>query len=129
MLRELFTMKTLGRGWQYTVYDLKNRRVLKRLNSPFATYSVMLRDSFPYIHHPLWNMPRLYEDAKKAAISSIQKIKHNTLEPWMLANPAVLSDSSYEQDKVIPLLPSLHQFLIKYKFFLLVFHNILSFLE
>jgi hypothetical protein len=96
-------MKVIGRGWQYSVYDLGNGRVLKRGHSPLVAAFVMLRDSFPYVRLPLWEMPRHYREAKKAARCSIPKIMENTLEPWMLANPKMHADGSYEQDMVTPL--------------------------
>lgn len=96
-------MKVLGRGWQYTVYDLGGGRVLKRHNSALAACYIMLHDSFPYIHHPLWVLPRLHREAQAAACRSLSTLRSHTLEPWMLANPTLRDDDSYEQDKVTPL--------------------------
>lgn len=96
-------MKLIGKGWQYSVYDIGNGRVLKKSNSTIGAFFIMLYDSFPYIHHPLWDMPRLRREAKDAALSSISNIKNKKLDAWMLANPIVNDDLSYEQDMVIPL--------------------------
>lgn len=96
-------MELIGKGWQYTVYDLGNGRVLKKCNSTIGAFFIMLYDSFPYIHHPIWDMPRLRQEAKKAVYSSISNIKYVKLEAWMLANPIIHEDFSYEQDLVMPL--------------------------
>jgi hypothetical protein len=96
-------MEAFGQGWQYTVFDLGNGRVLKQRNSNSTLLRVLLREcfSFPFIHNPFWLLPRQYRDARKNALASIPKITENTLEPWMLGNPVVHPDGSYEQDKVV----------------------------
>ena len=96
-------MKVLGRGWQYTVYDLGNGRVLKKYNSLLTAYMIMLRDCFPYVRDPIWKLPSYYCGCRETALSSIKKISDNSLEVWMLANPKVLNDFDYEQDRVIPI--------------------------
>jgi hypothetical protein len=97
-------MKRLGRGWQYTTYDLGNGRVLKKYNHPFIAYLIMLRDCFPYIRNPLWKLPAYYRGCKLTARDSMEKIQHPVLELWMMGNPRVLNGLDYEQDKVTPLL-------------------------
>lgn len=96
-------MKVIGRGWQYTVYDIGNGRVLKKYHTKTVAYLMMLRDCFPYIKHPLWKFNGYYQQCRKEAIESIQKIHHSTLENWMLGNPHARNEFDYEQDVAIPL--------------------------
>ena len=96
-------MKVLGRGWQYTVYDMRNGRVLKKYNTRFIAYCMMLHDCFPYIKYPVWEFPKYHKRCKREAAESIQKILHTTLESWMLGNPQTRNELDYEQDAVIPL--------------------------
>lgn len=96
-------MKVLGRGWQYTTYDIGNNRVLKKGHSGLLTLLIILRDCFPYLRHPVWTIPREFFNCRKSTRDSITKISNNSLEPWMLGNPRILSSDTYEQDKVTPL--------------------------
>ena len=96
-------MKMLGRGWQYTVYDLGNRRVLKKYNTWFDAYMVMLKDSFFHVRPPVFYFSRYYSDGQKSAISSLKKVSETSLDAWVVGNPKVLSGCEYEQDFVEPL--------------------------
>jgi hypothetical protein len=96
-------MKVIGRGWQYTTYDIGNARVLKKFNTRFTAYLMMLHDSFPYVRHPFWKFHKYYKRCRQEAAGSIQKILHTTLEGRVLGNPRVLNELDYEQDKVTPL--------------------------
>ncbi len=97
-------MKILGRGWQYTVYDLKNERVLKRRNSKIVAYIEMLKSCFPYTKHPLWKFLDYYNSGTSEAISSLGKIKNSNLDTGMFGNPIILENGiNYEQDKITPL--------------------------
>ena len=96
-------MKKLGRGWQYTTYDIGGNRVLKKLNSKLIAYCVLLHDCFPYITHPFWKFPTYYKRCKSEAAQSLESVKQNTINSSMLGNPVIHDDLSYEQDMLTPL--------------------------
>ncbi len=96
-------MKQIGRGWQYTAYDIGNGRVYKKYNNVFTAYWVILCDCFPYQRHKLHKLPSYYKGCKETARESIKKISNTGVERWMLGNPKVLNEFDYEQDKVIPI--------------------------
>ena len=96
-------MKKLGRGWQYTTYDLGNGRVLKKYNSRMVGYIFMIKECLPFRNHPLWKLPSYYNGCKQTALESIKKISDPVLEAWMMGNPKILNSLDYEQDKLIPL--------------------------
>ena len=96
-------MRMINRGWQYTVYDLGNGRVLKKINSRFVSYLMMLHDSFPYIKHPVWKFPGYFARCRRDAALSMKAVSQTSIESWKLGNPKVLDELSYEQDKMVPL--------------------------
>jgi len=96
-------MKYIGRGWQYTVYDLDNGRVLKRYNTLVEGYWIMFKQCFPFTTHPFWKIPDYYRGCRNTALDSIQKIQQTTMDMTMFGNPKILNELDYEQDKVIPL--------------------------
>ncbi len=96
-------MKYLGRGWQYTVYDLGNGKVLKKYNTRLQAYSIMFRQTFPWTRHPIWKLPKYYRGCRNTALDSIKKIKETKMDTALFGNPKVLNQLDYEQDKAIPL--------------------------
>lgn len=96
-------MKKIGRGWQYTTYDLGNDRVLKKYNSKIIGYIHMFKICFPFNNDPIWKLPGYYRGCKQTALDSIKKIQNPILDSWMMGNPKILNSLDYEQDKVIPL--------------------------
>lgn len=96
-------MKLLGRGWQYSVYDLGNGRVLKRYNTRSQAYWVMLKQNFPYISYPIWKFKDYHAGCKNTALDSIKKIQQTTMRLELFGNPKILNELDYEQDKVVPL--------------------------
>ena len=96
-------MKYIGKGWQYSVYDIGNNRVLKKYNTRFQAYSIMFRQCFPYINYPLWKIPSYHNGCRNTAIDSIKKISITSLNMSFFGNPKILNELDYEQDKVIPL--------------------------
>lgn len=97
-------MKILGRGWQYTVYDMGKGRVLKKYNTLLSSYLVMLRESFRYIRMPVFRFNRYYIKSRETALLSVKIISESGLEKWMFGNPKIIDGCNYEQDKVVPLL-------------------------
>lgn len=96
-------MTYLGRGWQYTAYDLGNGRVLKKFNTRLQAYALMLRESFPYTDFPLWKFGAQYTERRAIAVESLKLIQATDLDRSLFGNPIVLNDTDYEQDKVMPL--------------------------
>ncbi len=96
-------MKFLGRGWQYTVYDIGNGRVAKRYNTWLEAYCVMLKDSLVHVRLPVVFFSRYYYAGRAAAAASLEKIKAMTNEQWMFGNPHIVDTYTYEQDCAEPL--------------------------
>jgi len=96
-------MKKIGRGWQYTTYDKGNGRVLKKYNTRFQSYSIMMKQNFPFWSYPIWKLSKYYNGCKNTALSSIQKIKKTKMNLSIFGNPTILNELDYEQDKVVPL--------------------------
>ena len=96
-------MKVLGRGWQYTTYDLRNGRVLKKYNSLLKGWAIIFIDQLRYKGGSIWKVPGFYKGCKKKAIRSMEIISRGMVDPWMMGNPTLLNALDYEQDKVIPL--------------------------
>lgn len=96
-------MKFIGRGWQYTVYDIGNNRVLKKYNTRLQAYLIMFQQNFPYVSYPIWNFSKYHAGCRNTALGSIKKIKETTLSPALFGNSKILNELDYEQDKVIPL--------------------------
>jgi hypothetical protein len=92
-------MKLLGRGWQYSVYDLGNGRVIKKHNSRLTAYLVMLKACFPYIKHPIWKFSEYYQSIYNNAVDSMRKIQATHLNMKLFGNPKILENGyEYEQD-------------------------------
>lgn len=96
-------MKVLGRGWQYTTYDLGNGRVLKRYNSAFVACILIFLNSLYWWKPAPWKLLAYHRDCKSKAHDSMIFVQRNVLESWMIGNPKVLNDLDYEQDKLTPL--------------------------
>jgi len=97
-------MKSIGRGWQYTVYDIGNNRVLKHSNDKLTAYFVMTHDCFPYIRSPIWKFPRYYISSFLNSRDSLQKLREVNLDKKLFGNPKYLDNNlDYEQDKLKPL--------------------------
>lgn len=100
-------MKLLGRGWQYSTYDIGNHRVLKKFNSRLVSYYMMLHDSFPYVVNPPWKYPKFYNRALRESINSRKIVEESTIPKWMLGNPVYRNDLDYEQDIAQPVYEAL----------------------
>jgi len=92
-------MTYLGRGWQYTTYDLGNGRVRKIYNSKRIGYLIIAKDAFL----KFWEVPKLYARCKEKAEHSMRVIPTLQVESWMMGNPTILNELDYEQDKATPL--------------------------
>ena len=93
-------MRVLGNGWQYTVYDLGNGRVLKKFHSPLKLYWVILKTIFPFRDDPLWKLVPYARSMKRKALHSKQIIKSGRIPAEMIGNAAFLNNLDFEQDKV-----------------------------
>lgn len=96
-------MKKIGRGWQYTTYDLDNGRVFKRYNTWLEAYTVMLKDSILHLRPPVINFSHYYIEGRDLALRSLAEISKRPLELWMFGNPRIVGKYEYEQDYVEPL--------------------------
>lgn len=96
-------MKKIGEGWQYNVYDIGNNRVLKRYNSFFKSYLIMLKDAFINMRLPVINFKKLYNEGKTSAVRSLKIILDCTLDKNIFGNPKIVGTLDYEQDIMIPL--------------------------
>ena len=95
-------MKLITTGWQYKVYDIGNGRVRKIKFSGLAQYKkILLKTSgFPHsliLAYKRQKQIRKIEESSNLYISTILQ----NLDPSLLGNPTFLSDSNYEQDKVV----------------------------
>lgn len=91
-------MKLIGRGWQYAVYDAGNGRVIKKYNSMFDAYLVMLKDAFFHFRLPVLNFSFFYNEGRNIALQSLLHITQHKLPQSMFGNPTLLSKLEYEQD-------------------------------
>lgn len=96
-------MKKIGRGWQYTTYDLGNGRVLKKYNSRFIAYLYIFKQIFLVESHKIFKIPAYYRGCKETAVDSIKKITSMKPNLSMLGNPKFVGGLDYEQDKLKPL--------------------------
>lgn len=96
-------MKKIGQGWQYTVYDLGNGKVLKKFHSLIKAYFVIFREIFPFENDSFFNIPSFVRSMKRKAIVSFEILKKYNVPPELLANPILKNNYNYEQDKVVPL--------------------------
>ena len=96
-------MKKIGQGWQYTVYDLENGRVLKKFHSWTRAYFVIFREIFPFNNDSFFEIPTFIKDMKRKADVSFEILKKVNLPQEWMANPRFINKYDFEQDKVIPL--------------------------
>jgi len=107
---DLICMKKIGRGWQYTVYDIGKGRVLKQYNSRFVSYLRMLHDLFPYTESPFWVFPRYYNNCRRHAQDSLRWVSTSTMDLRLFGNPLIYQDGlTYEQDRVVSLRRAIKQ--------------------
>lgn len=96
-------MKKIGQGWQYTVYDLENGKVLKKFHSWIRAYFVIFREIFPFDNDSFFEIPSFIKDVKRKADESFEILKRVDAPQEWLANPKFINKYDFEQDKVIPL--------------------------
>ena len=99
----LNNMKKIGEGWQYSVYDLQNGRVLKKLHSLIKTYWVILKDIFPFNTDPITKLPSYARNSKIKALASAEILTKKNIPLSWLGNPKFINGLDYEQDKALPL--------------------------
>jgi hypothetical protein len=94
-------MKFLGRGWQYTAYDLGNGRVLKKRNSRIVAYWQMLRSYLRNTKDPFPQFAKHYHSADSNIRDSFRKIREMNIDPELIGHPHVLENGlDYEQDYI-----------------------------
>ncbi len=96
-------MKKIGEGWQYTVYDLGNGRVLKKFHSPLWSYWTILKTIFPFNNDSFWDIPRYSREMKKKALSSFEILRKADIPAEWIGKPRFINELDFEQDKARPL--------------------------
>ncbi|MEI6400196.1 MAG: hypothetical protein WCO58_01585 [bacterium] len=93
-------MKKIGGGWQYSVYDLENGRVIKKPNTFWQAYWTIFFYRFPKnVFHTDRRICRINADAQKSLVFLKTLLSIIGSE---FGNPIIHDDYSYEQDKVVP---------------------------
>ena len=94
-------MKLLGRGWQYSAYDLGNGRVFKKRNTRIVAYWCMFKTSWYLYPQDIWKFPRYYKNSEKNIRHSFAKIRESSMDRALLGNPTIPEHGfDYEQDKI-----------------------------
>jgi len=96
-------MKKIGEGWQYSVYDLGNGRVLKRFHSFFRSYWVILKTIFPFKDDSIMMIPDFSRSMKSKALISFEILRRRNIPSNWLGNPEFINELDFEQDKAKPL--------------------------
>lgn len=96
-------MKKIGEGWQYSVYDLGNGRVLKRFHSLWRSYWVILKTTFPFKDDSLTLIPDFSRNMKRKALLSYRILSEKGIPSEWLGNPRFINELDFEQDKVTAL--------------------------
>ena len=99
-------MKKIGQGYQYTVWDLGNGRVLKKKSSPISQFffvrSEQKRKGLPATWKEALRLMREVDQSARTACAYVkQLIKQDSMPS--LGNPIFKNETEYEQDKVTPL--------------------------
>ncbi len=96
-------MKKIGQGWQYSVYDLGNGRVLKKFHSWPKAYWVIFKNIFPFKEDSMFEISSFIKDMKRKMDHSLKVMSKIDIPQEYLANPNFLNKYDFEQDKVKPL--------------------------
>jgi len=96
-------MKKIGQGWQYSVYDLGNEKVLKKFHSWTKAYIVIFKEIFPFKNDSFFEIPSFIKDMKRKMDDSLRIIKTKNIPNEWMANPRFINRYDFEQDKVMPL--------------------------
>lgn len=96
-------MKKIGEGWQYSVYDMDNGRVLKKFHAPVKIHWVIFKSlCYSRIHH-VYKVFKYSNRMKKQARESLLFIFKKDINLNFFGNPKQIKGIDYEQDKVVPL--------------------------
>ncbi len=96
-------MKKIGQGWQYSVYDMGNGRVLKKFHSFLRSYWVIVKTIFPFKDDSLMVIPDFSRQMKRKALVSFEILKKRNIPGEFIGNPRFLNTLDFEQDKATPL--------------------------
>lgn len=94
-------MKKIGQGWQYTVYDIGNGRVLKKHNRLLVSFFVIIKDFFYFRDFRFWMIPKYVSSVKHNSEMSFRLLDRLKLNPEWFGNVEWLSNLDYKQDKVV----------------------------
>ncbi len=98
-------MKEIGNGWQYIVYNLDNKRVIKKHRSDVDQYfRVFLRRSSKFRFNPIGSIIEAKRIKKLSThyIFTLKEILH-LIPGDLLGNPKFGKGLNYEQDLVLPI--------------------------
>ncbi len=102
-VKKLNKNNNIGKGWQYTVYDLGNDRVYKSFNSYQDSFKIILRDWW----FAFWKVLILVKEMKNNATKSLnfldQFLIQHPMQAVLFGNLKRIGELDIEQDKVIPL--------------------------
>lgn len=96
-------MNKVGEGWQYSVYDTGNGRVLKRFHSWPKAFWVIFKNIFPFRKDSPWEIPKFINRMREKALESFRVLERRNIPREWVGNPKFLSGVDFEQDKVRPL--------------------------
>ena len=96
-------MKKIGQGWQYTVYDLENGKVLKKFHPKVKAYFIILKEIFPFKNDSFFKISSFVKSMRRKAAASFEILKKYDIPSELLANPILKDNYNYEQDKVLAL--------------------------
>ena len=99
----VLTMKLIGKGWQYKVFDLGNGRVRKiELPAHYQHWLILyqwLRRANSASFIEVYDNMKRFRTMCPESVSYIKSIYH-LLDKQLLGNPVFLDKNNYEQDKV-----------------------------
>jgi hypothetical protein len=93
-------MKKIGEGWQYSVYDLGNGKVLKKLNSVFRRFYFISKVILPRQIKRAYKIPNYVRAMKVKAQESFDILSRTNLDSSLIGNVVFKNGLDYEQDKV-----------------------------
>jgi hypothetical protein len=99
-------MNIIAIGWQYTVYDKGNGKVVKHFHSFLFAAVIMTKDILVDLlrlrRHSLFDILPLLKEMRELATHSIEGIRsHPEIPPRFFGNPIFIPGTlDYEQDKV-----------------------------
>lgn len=96
-------LEKIGEGLQYSVYDLKDGRVLKKRHSLIRASYLFFQAISKHKQGRFWKIPWYVYGNRQKIKHSIKLINSNQISKKLLANPIFDKNLNYTQDKIMPL--------------------------